>query len=88
VHIGDRESDIFELFCAASELGTHFLVRACTDRLAGDDGHTVADEMAEVRVKGLHRIEFCDAKGLSSAKIRSTQVAGQRRRNACGMINA
>ena len=63
VHIGDRESDIFELFCAASELGTHFLVRACTDRLAGDGGHTVADEMAEVRVKGLHRIEFCDAKG-------------------------
>jgi hypothetical protein len=27
VHIGDRECDIFELFCAASELGTHFLVR-------------------------------------------------------------
>jgi hypothetical protein len=63
VHIGDRESDIFELFCAAYELGTHFLVRTCTNRLAGDGGHTVADEMSEVRVKGLHRIEFRDAKG-------------------------
>jgi Transposase DNA-binding len=63
VHVGDRESDIFELFCAASELGTHFLVRTCTNRLAGDGEHTVADEMAEVRVKGLHRIEFRDAKG-------------------------
>jgi hypothetical protein len=63
VHIGDRESDIFELFCAASELGTHFLVRTCTNRLAGDGEHTVADEMSEARVKGLHRIEFRDAKG-------------------------
>src|SRR5436853_5742375 len=35
VHIGDRESDIYELFCAAQEIGTHFLVRACVDRLAG-----------------------------------------------------
>ena len=27
VHIGDRESDIYELFCIAQELGTSFLVR-------------------------------------------------------------
>jgi hypothetical protein len=63
VHVGDRESDIFELFDAACVLGTHFLVRTCTNRLAGDGGHTVADEMSEMRVKGLHRIEFRDAKG-------------------------
>ncbi|MFL9998975.1 IS4 family transposase [Paraburkholderia sediminicola] len=63
VHIGDRESDIFELFDAASELGTHFLVRTCTNRLAGDGGHTVSEEMSEVRVKGLHHIEFRDTKG-------------------------
>jgi hypothetical protein len=29
VHIGDRESDIYELFCLAEELGTKFLVRTC-----------------------------------------------------------
>jgi hypothetical protein len=63
VHVGDRESDIYELFCTAQELGTNFLVRTCVDRLAGDGDHTIADEMAEVRVQGLHRIEFRDARG-------------------------
>jgi hypothetical protein len=36
VHVGDRESDIYELFCTAQQLATHFLVRTCVDRLAGD----------------------------------------------------
>src|SRR5207244_8934076 len=39
IHVGDRESDIYELFCTARELGTHFLVRSCVDRLTGDGGH-------------------------------------------------
>ena len=52
VHIGDRESDIYELFCAAQEAGTHFLIRTCVDRLAGDGDHTIADEMEEVAIKG------------------------------------
>lgn len=63
VHIGDRESDIYELFCLAQEIGTHFLIRTCVDRLAGDGHHTVAEEMEEVAVKGLHRIEVQDRKG-------------------------
>ena len=63
VHIGDRESDIFELFCAAQKIETHFLVRTCVDRLAGDGDHTIADEMDEVAVKGLHRIEVRDSNG-------------------------
>src|SRR5208282_1239753 len=63
VHVGDRESDIYELFCVAQEIGTHFLVRACVDRLAGDGDHTIADEMDEVAVKGLHRIEVRDSNG-------------------------
>lgn len=63
VHIGDRESDIYELFCTAQDVGTYFLVRTCVDRLAGDGGHTVADEMDEVRVKGLHRVQTSDQKG-------------------------
>ena len=60
VHIGDRESDIFELFCLAEELGTSFLVRTCVDRLAGDGGHTIAKEMAEAPLKGVHAIEVYD----------------------------
>jgi hypothetical protein len=63
VHIGDRESDIYELFCTAGEIGTHFLVRTCVDRLAGDGDHTIADEMHEVETKGLHRIEVRDNNG-------------------------
>lgn len=63
VHIGDRESDIYELFCLAEEVGTHFLVRTCVDGLAGDGNHTIADEIDEVTVKGLHRINVKDDKG-------------------------
>jgi hypothetical protein len=63
VHIGDRESDIYELFCQAQQAGTHFLVRTCVDRLAGDGDHTIGDEMDEVAVKGLHRIEVRDSNG-------------------------
>lgn len=63
IHIGDRESDIYELFCLARELGTHFLVRTCVDRLAGGGTSTVADAMQEVPVQGLHRVEVRDGKG-------------------------
>jgi Transposase DNA-binding len=63
VHIGDRESDIYELFCAAQQIGTHFLVRTCVDRLAGDGEHTIAEEMDAVTIKGLHRVEVRDSNG-------------------------
>ncbi len=69
VHVGDRESDIYELFCEAQRIGTHFLVRTCVDRLAGDGTHTIADEMSEVQVKGVHRIEVRDAKGSRSEAV-------------------
>jgi hypothetical protein len=63
VHIGDRESDIYELFCAAQEAGTHFLVRTCVDRLAGDGNQTISAEMRRVSAKGLHRIKLRDRNG-------------------------
>jgi hypothetical protein len=63
IHIGDRESDIYELYCTAEELGTHFLVRSCVDRLAGDGGHTIADEMADTAIAGQHQVEVCDGNG-------------------------
>jgi Transposase DNA-binding len=63
VHVGDRESDIYELFCAAREAGTHFVIRTCVDRLAGNGDHTIADEMGEVAVKGRHRIDVRDSNG-------------------------
>ena len=57
VHIGDRESDIYELYCLAKELGTHFVVRTVVDRLAGSGDHTVATEMRSARSAGKHEIE-------------------------------
>lgn len=47
VHVGDRESDIYELFCTAHELGTHSLVRTCVNQLADDGKHTIAAEIGK-----------------------------------------
>ncbi|WP_316215157.1 IS4 family transposase [Bradyrhizobium sp. SZCCHNR2035] len=69
VHVGDRESDIYELFCAAQEAGTHFVIRTCVDRLAGNGDHTIADEMTEVAVKGRHRIDVRDKNGNADEAI-------------------
>jgi hypothetical protein len=69
VHIGDRESDIYELFCLAQELGTHFLVRTCVDRLAGDGGHTVGAEMKRLPLQGLHRVEVRNKRGEFSTAV-------------------
>ena len=69
IHIGDRESDIYELFYAAKEAKTHFLIRTHVDRLAGDGTHTVEDEMVEAKIKGEHRIEVRDSRGNMSKAV-------------------
>lgn len=77
IHVGDRESDIFELYCLTQELGAHFIVRMQTDRLAGDGGHTILAEMDEVAVKGLHRVQVRDEKGETisvTLEIRSKKI--------------
>jgi hypothetical protein len=66
VHIGDRESDIYELFCTAEQSGTKFLLRTCVDRLAGDGQHTISAAMRNAKVKAVYRIEIRDAKGTVS----------------------
>jgi hypothetical protein len=69
IHIGDRESDIYELFCTAHDANTHFLVRTCVDRLAGDGQHTISEEMKTVDVKANHRIAVLDKKGKPAEAI-------------------
>lgn len=57
VHVGDRESDIYELYCLAKDIGTHFVVRTVVDRLAGNGDHTVKSEMHDAPSMGTHSIE-------------------------------
>ncbi len=70
IPIGDRESDIYELFCLAQTLRTHFLVRTCANRLAGQGGHhTIADEMRAAPVNRFHSIHVRD-KGSRVSRVR------------------
>jgi hypothetical protein len=62
IHIGDRESDIYELFCLAEEKGTHFLVRTCVDRLAGTGKTTIARKMKREPIQGTLQVEVLNAK--------------------------
>jgi hypothetical protein len=73
IHVGDRESDIYELFCLAQELGTHFLVRTCVDRLALGGDTTVDAVMDEVAVQGVHAVDIRDGQGhVSTATVELT----------------
>lgn len=70
IHIGDRESDIYELFVLAQDCNTHFITRYCQNRLidarecdiqfTNDDSRTIADAMNLVEVKGVHNITIKD----------------------------
>jgi len=73
VHIGDRESDIYELFCDCESLETHFVLRTCVDRRSGHGGQTVAEAMREQQVKAVHRVEVRDAKGKASTAVLEIQ---------------
>ncbi len=75
VHIGDRESDIYELYCLAEDLGTNFLVRSCVDRLAEDGSTTIAKVMAQVQSSGTHEVRFQDSQGKEQCAVLSIRHA-------------
>lgn len=68
VHVGDRESNIYELFCLTQDIGTRFLVRVQTNRLAEHPvevesslvAHRVFTQLASVSWSGLHQIMTSD----------------------------
>ena len=69
VHVGDREANIYELFCAAHDVGAHCVIRSAYPRLV-EDGTTKTDaEMQEVRVKGLHHLTVCDQDGEAAEAV-------------------
>jgi len=63
VHVGDQESDIFDLFGVAQQLGTHYLVRTRADRLANGGPLTVAEAIGQSPRRGLYRILVRNRKG-------------------------
>jgi hypothetical protein len=69
VHVGDQESDIFDLFAAANQLGTHFLVRTRADRLADGGPETVAEAIGRSPRRGLYRIAVRNRKGEESEAV-------------------
>jgi Transposase DNA-binding/Transposase Tn5 dimerisation domain len=69
VHIGDRGSDIYELFCTAQNAGTKFVLRTCVDRLAEDGRKTIAAVLKQVPVKAVHRVEGTDRHGQVSEAV-------------------
>ena len=75
VHVGDRESDIYELYCLAQDLGTNFLVRSCVDRLAEDGDTTIAKVMTQVQSSGTHEVRFRDAQGKDHCAVLSVRYA-------------
>ena len=61
IHVGDRESDIYEYFSSCSDLGSYFLVRACVNRLANET--TIVEELGREKKLYNHKISFQNAKG-------------------------
>jgi hypothetical protein len=63
VHVGDQESDIYELFDLAHQMGTYFLIRTRADRLADGGPETVAQTIRQARRRGLYRVAIRTQQG-------------------------
>jgi len=63
VHIGDRESDIYDFFQAAEAENSHFLVRIKVDRRTQDETITIQKAMKEAKKKGVHQISLRTKEG-------------------------
>jgi hypothetical protein len=63
IHIGDRESDMYELFCLAQKQYTHFLFRTCVDRVAGDGTTLISKLLAQAPVQGHHCLTVTNKQG-------------------------
>src|SRR5690349_8563777 len=49
IHIGDRESDIYDFFRAAQDDGSHFVLRLKVNRRTEDETLTIHDAMENVK---------------------------------------
>ncbi|MGC8551127.1 MAG: hypothetical protein ACP5M4_15725 [Acidobacteriaceae bacterium] len=84
VHAGDQESDIFDLFGAARQLGTHFLVRTRAGCLADGGPETVAEAIGRSPRRGLYRIAVRNRKGEESEAVLEIRYRRMRIQTAKG----
>ncbi len=63
VHVGDRESDIYDFFRAAEAANSHFLVRIKVNRRTEDETITIQKAMQVTEKRGIHRIFFRNKEG-------------------------
>lgn len=63
VHIGDRESDIYELFHQARQDNSNYLVRIKVDRRTEDETTTINQVLKKEKVRGQHKVTYFDKKG-------------------------
>lgn len=61
IHIGDRESDIFEFFTRAIQEKSHFLVRVKVDRRSDKD--TMFRNISKSKIIGTYNLSYKDRKG-------------------------
>ncbi len=69
VHIGDRESDIYELFSECESQTTKFVFRTCVNRRSGEGEQTVTKMMKNQRVQAVHRVEVRDREGKPTSAL-------------------
>lgn len=69
VHIADQEGDIYELFCLAQQMGTHFLIRSQAHRLADGGPQSLAEKLRQGPGRGLYRIQVRDQHGERSEAV-------------------
>lgn len=62
VHVGDRESDIYELLCLANQVNTNFLIRSCHDRIIDGEHHKTRAKMDSLSIAGTHTIRLENSK--------------------------
>ena len=55
IHVGDRESDIYEFFRASEDDGSHFLVRIKVNRRTEDETVTLHEVMKSAEKRGQHQ---------------------------------
>ena len=73
VHIGDRESDIFELFERVPDEKTHLIVRASHDRKLATD-EKISERLANGSVMGTHEVELPAITGKRQARTANLEI--------------